>query len=150
LFHYTTLATTEDKATRSLFWRAAIRPGVMSSSTTPEVVDAQLESYLLQAPYDIRHKILNYLVPSSIHVFQSHGVLKMSDCVGCPPEHRLDHGKERREGIPPDPETREQRWARRLMSSWDPHWKCEEAMLQTREHCDSSNAGSCCATDALM
>lgn len=41
----------------------------------------QLESRLVNLPYDIRRSILSCIVPRSIHVFQHEGRLKRSSCI---------------------------------------------------------------------
>lgn len=93
----------------------------------------QLGSRLFSAPLEIREAIYEYLVPDGVHVYLHRDNLRLSRCVQ---PHLGDDlwGGERQEADSPysgaatfsDPV-----WARRLRSSWGPHWKCEEKMLGT-------------------
>ncbi|KAF2180468.1 hypothetical protein K469DRAFT_753425 [Zopfia rhizophila CBS 207.26] len=99
----------------------------------------QLESTLLLTPAEIRHGIYLYLLPDRIHVRLRGDKFCLSACLepgrggdedGSKPftyvsANTLD-GHERkfsRNGFS-DPV-----WARRLRSTWGPHWKCEENVL---------------------
>jgi len=101
----------------------------MRQSKSYTSFDPQLSSHLIRAPYDIRREILSYLIPNGIHLFNNAGHLRFSECVGCIPADKLFPGQERLEGLPAgdaDKFVRERRYAQRLMSSWGPHWTCEE------------------------
>jgi hypothetical protein len=113
--------------------KATLSRGIMSLSLAFDTVNPQLECQLLQAPYDIRREILNYLVPSSVHIFQNYGRLELSECFGCPQIPRYGVGEERQQGLLDDDPNRQERLARRLVSSWGTHWRCEEMMLRTRD-----------------
>ncbi|KAF1847998.1 uncharacterized protein K460DRAFT_414631 [Cucurbitaria berberidis CBS 394.84] len=99
-------------------------------------VKTQSGSPLLQAPYDIRCAIYSYLIPDQVHVHLREGKISVSECVPNPAVHATDPGLERKEGLPlKDAEwTREDTdtWSTRLRSTWGPHWKCEETMLQAQ------------------
>jgi hypothetical protein len=122
----------------------------MPLSTHHGYIDPQLNSRLVQAPYDIRLEIFQYLIPQGIHVFLQGDVLRFSECVGCPPVDRWDSGQERKDTGGPVTEykMREERWKRRLMSSWGPHWMCEESMLE--QEGSDGNDTSCGPVDALL
>ncbi|KAI0415300.1 hypothetical protein F5X98DRAFT_347035 [Xylaria grammica] len=93
----------------------------------------QHESRLLSVPIEIRRAIYANAVPRQIHVFLSQGKLRLSACLepnlG---DHRHDGRERGRDHVVGsnvrDPEA-EARWARRLRSSWGPHWQCEELTL---------------------
>jgi hypothetical protein len=82
---------------------------------------SQLTSALLQTPFEIRHEIYSYILPPKIHVHLSDGKLCSKICWkqdwkewGC------GHERSRGESTAG--------WARRLQSSWGPHWMCEEGV----------------------
>jgi hypothetical protein len=85
---------------------------------------------LLQIPYDVRRKIYDHIVPSSIHIWIGEGVTHLFSCVSPPPVDPKDPGKECKEGLPLEEgtwdESHTETWGARLQSSWGPHWKCEE------------------------
>jgi hypothetical protein len=122
----------------------------MSRVTKTSYIDPQLNSKLVQAPYDIRLQIFQYLIPEGIHVFFRGDALKVSECIGCPPVDKVWSGKERKGEYDPAEkyQVREQRWRRRLMSSWGPHWMCEELMMEN-EGGDGYNT-SCGPVNALL
>jgi hypothetical protein len=122
----------------------------MSRVTNTSYVDSQLNSKLVQAPYDIRLQIFQHLIPDGIHVFFHGNALKVSQCIGCPPADKVWSGEERKGDYDPaeDYKVRRQRWGRRLMSSWGPHWKCEELMMEEEENDDYST--SCGPVNALL
>jgi hypothetical protein len=122
----------------------------MSSSSTLDAINAQLGCRLLRAPYDVKREIFNHLIPNNVHIFQNREEIEVSDCAGCPlvPRNRVSRFN-RKERLPDGP-TRDERWARRLRSSWGFHWKCEERMLEMKELPNGDKDGSCCTTDALM
>lgn len=96
---------------------------------------AQYDSRLMSAPAEIRRAIYQHLAPASIHIFMSpQGRLDVSVCLEPPISPSLVEdffldGYERRpsDGAPSDYASAESTWARRVASSWGPHWKCEEA-----------------------
>jgi hypothetical protein len=143
-------STNQAKAKPHPCIEAIFSRGIMSLSSTFDTVNSQLECQLLQAPYDIRREILNYLVPSSVHVFHTCGRLELSECVGCPQVSRYGVGEERQQGLLDNDPYRQERLARRLVSSWGPHWKCEEMMLQTRDIRNHDTDESCDTMGALM
>ncbi|KAK7960883.1 hypothetical protein PG988_012097 [Apiospora saccharicola] len=93
---------------------------------------AQLDSRFVSAPAEIRRAIYQHLVTSSsIHIFLSpQGRLQVSTCLEPPTSpplggyHKTASERRRR---PADAGENDPTWARRLMSSWGPHWECEEA-----------------------
>lgn len=91
---------------------------------------AQLQSRLLQAPFDVRNAILLHLCPDVVHVHLLGSKLVITECVSPEAIHEDGDGDERREGILADENQWNFEhtfvWARRLMSTWGPHWRCEE------------------------
>ncbi|UPL00361.1 hypothetical protein LCI18_011295 [Fusarium solani-melongenae] len=81
-------------------------------------------SRLLLAPAEIRHVIYEHLLPHGIHVFRQGAKLCCSACVGASSDD--EDGSERQATGDPMSDTV---WARRLESSWGPHWLCEELAL---------------------
>ncbi|OCK78679.1 hypothetical protein K432DRAFT_252881, partial [Lepidopterella palustris CBS 459.81] len=86
-------------------------------------INPQLRSRLLLAPYDIRRAIYAHLIPNRVHVFLRGGKVHLSVCVASRQEDH-DDGFERKST--PSGDSSDSIWARRLRSSWGPHWKCEE------------------------
>jgi hypothetical protein len=85
---------------------------------------SQPGSKLFSTPLEIRQEIYSYLIPYGLHAYLSdRGQLQLSGCVE-PCVNGGMEGDERRgmeDFSPEDPV-----WLRRLMSSWGPHWRCEE------------------------
>ena len=102
-------------------------------STHPVIrasVDLQLGSRLFLAPYDIRRAIYVHLITNQVHVFLRQGKIHLSVCVE--PSPAGDHyGFERRTSGDLSSDTI---WARRLRSSWGPHWKCEEVASRINDN----------------
>jgi hypothetical protein len=130
--------------------RATLSQATMSLSSVTDTIDSQLNCHLLQAPYDIRREILNYLIPSSVHVLHTCGRLELSECIGCPKVPRYGVFHDRQQGLLNDDPNRQERLARRLMSSWGPHWRCEETMQHTRDMSNDDIDGCFDTTNALM
>lgn len=90
-------------------------------------MDNQDKSPFLCLPLEVRRAIYSELIPKAVHVFFQRGKVAVSRCVepevgGCltgierqPTEHESN-----------DPDQSQWLWARRLNSSWGPHWRCEE------------------------
>ncbi|KAK8015581.1 hypothetical protein PG991_008469 [Apiospora marii] len=101
-----------------------------TSTMFDAAMHAQLDSQFMSAPTEIRRSIYQHLIaPSSIHVFLSpRGRLQVSTCLEPPISpplggwHQTAYKRRPKDAGDHDPT-----WARRLMSSWGPHWKCEEA-----------------------
>ena len=106
-------------------------------STHPVIrasVDLQLGSRLFLAPYDIRRAIYVHLITNQIHVFLRQGKIHLSVCVE--PSPAGDHyGFERRTSGDWSSDTI---WARRLRSSWGPHWKCEEVASRINDNYEAA------------
>jgi hypothetical protein len=85
---------------------------------------------LLKIPYDVRRKIYDHIVPSSVHIWTTGGVTRLLSCVSSPPIDSKGPGKECQEGLPLEEgtwdESHTETWGARLQSSWGPHWKYEE------------------------
>jgi hypothetical protein len=99
-------------------------------------IDPQLNSELVQLPYDIRREIISYVVPRSVHFFQHEARLKTSYCIATiveqDGEYEVGYGK-RLERSNKFIQEKENVWGRRLVSSWGVHWECEEMNLGMRE-----------------
>jgi hypothetical protein len=99
-------------------------------------VHPQCASALIQLPYDVRSAILDLLVPPAVHLYRHKGNIVASICVSSDTIYRQDLGSERKEGL----EAADSNgyvdyentciWARRLRSTWGPHWRCEERALR--------------------
>ncbi|KAH7253435.1 hypothetical protein B0J15DRAFT_560777 [Fusarium solani] len=92
------------------------------SSSEPQ--SGAIRSRLLLAPAEIRHIIYEHLLPHGIHVFRQGAGLCCSACVGASGDD--EDGSERQTTGDSMSDTV---WARRLASSWGPHWLCEELAL---------------------
>jgi hypothetical protein len=98
-------------------------------------VDPQCASALIQLPYDVRRVILDLLVPPAVHLHRHKGNIVASMCVSSNAIYNQDLGSERKEDLLPDedgwiPYENNCIWARRLRSTWGPHWRCEERALR--------------------
>jgi hypothetical protein len=91
-----------------------------------EGFDAQTNSKLLEAPYDFRCQIFSHLLSRHVHVFVHEDILRTSACIRCPEADDYYPGLERENDVSYDV------WARRLRSTWEPHWKREEMMREGR------------------
>lgn len=85
-------------------------------------MDSQMQSHIFSLPLETRQSIYAALMPESIHVFLREGKVAISTCTAPNTARYLD-GFERRK---PGKREEEAIWARRLRSSWGPHWQCEE------------------------
>ncbi|KAH8903810.1 hypothetical protein BR93DRAFT_930952 [Coniochaeta sp. PMI_546] len=92
-------------------------------------MDIQKQSPFLSLPLEIRNAIYADLVPKAVHISLRHGRVSISTCIE-PKIGRYQSGIERR---PPGDHRSETLWARRLQSSWGPHWQCEEVAQMTKE-----------------
>jgi len=81
----------------------------------------QLRLGLCQMPTEIRRWIYSYIVAGEMHLFLQDGKLSLCDCVTRNPSSQDDGYERRATGVP----SLEAVWARRLASSWGPHWNCE-------------------------
>lgn len=91
----------------------------------------QAVNMLLNSPIEIRRAIYVHLIDTrGVHIVRTeNGEFSLSACVG--PDLYAGHtGYERRttNDAWSDPV-----WGRRLVSSWGPHWECEENALRVRE-----------------
>ncbi|KAH5155514.1 hypothetical protein HBI38_095170 [Parastagonospora nodorum] len=114
----------------------------MASSNLNNIIDPQLDSKLVQAPYDILRQIFDHLTPHSqgTHILLRHGVLRIISCYGCqdiitPYECEAD----------PRNQAKRERFTCAYMSAWGPHWKCEEMILESLGPNDD-----CGAFDVMM
>jgi hypothetical protein len=104
-------------------------------------VDLQLGSGLFLAPIEIRRAIYVYLIPNGVHVFFRQGKIHLSVCVE--PSPAGDHDGSDRKTTGSDRQTLDDwfsdtMWARRLQSSWGPHWKCEEVVSRTADNYEAA------------
>lgn len=97
---------------------------------------SQRESKLLSAPAEIRRAIYANIIPSQIHAFLSQGRIQLSVCLQPNLGDDCHDGREREIR---GEESSQAKWARRLRSSWGPHWECEQVALaeniDLHEHC---------------
>ncbi len=97
---------------------------------------SQRESKLVSAPAEIRRAIYANTIPSQIHAFLSQGRIQLSVCLqpNLGDDHHDGHERETR-----GEELSQAKWARRLRSSWGPHWECEQVAFaentDVHEHC---------------
>ena len=87
---------------------------------------SQRESKLLSAPAEIRRAIYANIIPSQIHAFLSQGRIQLSGCLQPNLGDDFHDGREREIR---GEESSQAKWARRLRSSWGPHWECEQVAL---------------------
>ncbi|KAK8102369.1 hypothetical protein PG984_015515 [Apiospora sp. TS-2023a] len=90
--------------------------------------DPQSSSRLFIVPIEIRRAIYADLIETvGVHMsLSSQGRFRLTRCFD--PDLGAEHvGDERRPGGYSDPDDRI--WARRLASTWGPHWQCEESAL---------------------
>ncbi|KAF2024295.1 hypothetical protein EK21DRAFT_94223 [Setomelanomma holmii] len=115
----------------------------------PTMNSQHKRSPVLNAPYDIRRAILLNLLPQEIHIYIDHYTkrLCMTPCVlrKCPGSDQ-DTGFDRRDTGKFD---NDPMWAKRLNSSWGPHWTCEE-VAQSELRDIKGVKKSCYAFLALM
>jgi hypothetical protein len=89
--------------------------------------DTPPQSPLLALPLELRQAIYAHLLPHGIHLTLLNEQPHLSTCVQPDPNHgqwgqeRCDAASIMRPHSDPDPV-----WARRLQSTWGPHWECEE------------------------
>ncbi|KAF2647223.1 hypothetical protein K491DRAFT_741649 [Lophiostoma macrostomum CBS 122681] len=83
---------------------------------------SQSESTLLRIPLEIRNQVLGYLITDQLHVILHKGALHWSICIEPELAFDLDGSERNLQGQTHSEKT----WARRLRSSWGPHWRCEE------------------------
>lgn len=89
--------------------------------------ESQSTSCLFRVPIEIRRAIYADLVDiAGIHIsLSSQGGVRLTRCLG-PDLGAENSGDERRpRGHDPD----DRIWARRVASTWGPHWECEETAL---------------------
>lgn len=105
--------------------------------TTTEM-DAQSQSPFFRLALELRQVIYSHLLPDAIDVFMQDDKVITSACVM--PEQTWDlDGSERRtaqdsledfrwiqERQITKPLPKDHTWARRVRSTWGPHWRCEE------------------------
>jgi hypothetical protein len=102
----------------------------MSHPITPELQSSNLPttSKLFNAPIEIRRAIYVHLINTDgVHVVRTEqGKIRLSPCV----EPDLDAGYTGFERHTTGDWSADAVWGRRLVSTWGPHWKCEEIALK--------------------
>ncbi|KAH7333209.1 hypothetical protein BKA65DRAFT_538906 [Rhexocercosporidium sp. MPI-PUGE-AT-0058] len=88
---------------------------------------SQPNSPLLCAPLEVRRAIYAHF-DSQLHMFLLQGAVRLSPCLQPNLGDNNHAGHERRY---PEEGAAEVVWARRLDSSWGPHWECEELAFAT-------------------
>jgi hypothetical protein len=109
---------------------AADNSGIMTDDYNP-----QRESRLMSMPVEIRRAIYASVIDDyHIHAFLSEGRIQLSTCLqpnlG---DHKHDGHDRKSENISWP------KWARRLRSSWGPHWECEELALSENGNLHEQN-----------
>jgi hypothetical protein len=127
-----------------------------SNLTMPKItlhsdsVHPQCTSALIQLPYDVRSAILDLLVPPAVHLHRHKGNIVASMCVSSDAIYRHDLGSERKEGLEAEDSNgyvdyeNTCIWARRLRSTWGPHWRCEERALRLESSRTASRVHTFC------
>jgi hypothetical protein len=121
-----------------IFYKTADPPVLFSSGRPPDQVYAFLPfakmgtqecSYLFSLATEIRWAIYFYFQPNAIHVWLRNGQVAISPYVEPSMAGVLD-GLERRghdcDLLSSTKSATCPIWVRRLLSSWGPHWQCEE------------------------
>jgi hypothetical protein len=91
----------------------------------------QAPSPLLALPLELRQAIYSQLLPHGIHLSLRDKQPHLSVCVQPDSNHghwgqeRCDAASRTRPYSDPDPV-----WAKRLQSTWGPHWECEEMVRE--------------------
>ncbi|RYP23576.1 hypothetical protein DL765_001090 [Monosporascus sp. GIB2] len=88
-------------------------------------MDPQSQSRFFSMPIEIRQAIYAHIIPYAVHIFFQQDKVVVSACIELCPERDLSGFERRSTG---DWRT-DAIMARRLRSSWGPHWKCEEVAL---------------------
>lgn len=110
---------------------SALRRDVLTDPPSNMADNKQTQSILFRAPFDVRRMIFSYSCPSAVHVHIKNDKVVISECVSPDAIHDQSDGSDRKADLPP-PGRRWDReddylYAQRLMSTWGPHWRCEEA-----------------------
>jgi hypothetical protein len=90
---------------------------------------SQPQSALLRLPAELRHEIYSYILPDDIHILLQGEKCFMAACVerSNPWHSKWATGHEREpKGRNVDYRKKNAVFARRLQSTWGPHWVCEE------------------------
>jgi hypothetical protein len=94
---------------------------------------SQLKGTLLQTPLEMRHEIYSYILPSHVHVCLRGDKFCLSTCQESDTEYMggnyflyTYHNSDDEHECHPMCNTHSSVWARRLQSSWGPHWRCAE------------------------
>lgn len=108
----------------------------------PNTMKTQAENQLLSVPNEVLQAIYAHLVPDGVHVFLRQGKIVLSKCVMPVVTDDLTGFERSTTGN----KSADTIWARRLKSSWGPHWQCEEVAQGRIEHyrhqdiCDDSGS----------
>jgi hypothetical protein len=94
----------------------------------------QSQSRLLQALAEIRHEIFSYILPAQFHLYLQDDKLCLLTCLELDKNKRSSNSFQEPKSYPYDGQKRSHDkyhgpdyvWARRIESSWGPHWTCEE------------------------
>ncbi|KAI1871875.1 hypothetical protein JX265_005861 [Neoarthrinium moseri] len=105
-------------------------------------MEAQLQStFFGRLPQEIRDILYReFWAASGIrqHIFEQDGCITHSPCIVNPGDEDtrnsdFDQMWHKRQTSRPQSLVHDANWARRMSSSWNEHWKCEEAMLHSRK-----------------
>ncbi|KAH7347073.1 hypothetical protein BKA66DRAFT_477783 [Pyrenochaeta sp. MPI-SDFR-AT-0127] len=99
-----------------------------------KLFNPQSESAFFSAPTEIRHAIYAYLLPEHIHLSLREEKFRFSPCVQLDEDDDPDCFTRRTNdaNIFTNPRASDPIYALRLTSSWDSHWRCEEAATRTQ------------------
>jgi hypothetical protein len=99
-------------------------------------------SALLQLPLELRHEVYSYILPAQIHIRLEDNRLTLSMCMQPDKDKYSTASVQKFGGVPHDGYERKPYdpsvfqhasrlvWARRLRSTWGPHWTCEERLTK--------------------
>lgn len=118
-------------------------PALLSSTHTGSfnMTDPQLQSGFFRLPIELRDEIYRRLDLPAFHLCRQGQRIVLSTCKTPNPSHE-DDGSERHRSVYPslnpadylrfsnsaDYLVSKPEWARRLRSTWGPHWACEESL----------------------
>jgi hypothetical protein len=103
-------------------------------------IDPQHQCKFFAAPTEIRQVIYAHLIPDRIHLSLCKNEIRLSACVQRDKDDNPDCMYMQLDGadILSDSHLKDAVYARRVQSSWGPHWRCEEAAYHMEEDCKTN------------